>query len=204
MPIHKVKDGDCVSSIAASSGHLWETLWDHSKNATLKQTRSDPNTLLPNDRLFVPQLKIEPIAAAADSKHSYIKKGVLAKIKLRILINDEPRKNTQYRLYIDHELINESASDGDGYIEEVIKSAAKFGKLVIVDVDGNQEIYPFKLGTVYPIDTEEGVKKRLFNLGFGTMDLATALGEFQNKHSLVESKTIDDATKNKLKEVFGQ
>ncbi|MEY2429487.1 MAG: hypothetical protein QOJ40_2372, partial [Verrucomicrobiota bacterium] len=44
---YKVKDGDCLSSIAFSKGFFWETLWNHGDNSALKSKRKDPNVLSP-------------------------------------------------------------------------------------------------------------------------------------------------------------
>jgi type I restriction enzyme S subunit len=47
-----IQPGDCVSSIAFDRGFFWETLWNHPKNAELKQKRTDPNILKEGDILI--------------------------------------------------------------------------------------------------------------------------------------------------------
>jgi hypothetical protein len=42
MPLHDVAQGDCLLSIAEQYGFFWETLWEHPRNAELKQTRKRP------------------------------------------------------------------------------------------------------------------------------------------------------------------
>lgn len=204
MATHKIKQGDCISSIADKNGLFWNTIWNHPDNARLKQERKDPNALLPGDEVFIPEKEIKSFSGGTETKHCFRQLGVPAKMKLRFLINDEPRANTKYRLYVDNVLLKEGSTDGDGYIDESIMPNAKEGKIVIIDDENNQEHYPFKFGSLDPLDTEEGIKKRLFNLGYDISDLPNAIGEFQQKYKLEVTQTIDDATKSKLNEVFGQ
>ncbi|MGC9973362.1 MAG: LysM domain-containing protein [Bryobacteraceae bacterium] len=49
MPVHVVKQGDCMSSIADQYGFFWETLWNHERNAQLKERRKNPNVLMAGD-----------------------------------------------------------------------------------------------------------------------------------------------------------
>jgi peptidoglycan hydrolase-like protein with peptidoglycan-binding domain len=48
------------------------------------------------------------------------------------------------------------------------------------------------------------VKKRLSDLGYGTDNMSEALKAFQAKQKLEVSGNIDDATRARLKEIFGQ
>ena len=49
-------------------------------------------------------------------------------------------------------------------VEESIPPGCKSGKIILHDDQGNQEHYSFNFGSVDPLDSEQGVKKRLFNL----------------------------------------
>ena len=64
MPSYTVKQGDCFMSIAAANGFLWDILWNHGDNATLKQLRKDPNVLFPGDTIVIPD-KTQRIESAA-------------------------------------------------------------------------------------------------------------------------------------------
>jgi N-acetylmuramoyl-L-alanine amidase len=204
MGVYTVRQGDCISSIASKNGLFWESLWNHADNSELKRNRQDPNALLPGDKVFVPEKEKASEDCATESKHRFRALGVPAKMKVRLLVNEEPRANEKFRLYVDDVLLREGKTDGDGFIEEPIPPDCRSGNIVIYDDDENEEHYPFDFGSVDPLETEEGVKKRLFNLGYDVEDLSKALGEFQQKQDLEETKTIDEATRNELEDVFGQ
>lgn len=204
MGKYKVKQGDCISSIAYKHGFFPDTLWNHAENANLKQKRKDPNVLLPGDEVFVPEKEEKKESCATEQKHRFRKKGVPAKMKVRLLINDEPRANEPYQLLIDDAFWKEGTTDKDGFIEQPIPLNAIKGELV-VGKDGNEESYHFNFGTVDPLETEEGVKGRLQNLGYpADEDLSSAIEAFQKKEGLEVSGNINEATRNKIKEKFGE
>ncbi|MBE0617306.1 MAG: peptidoglycan-binding protein [Proteobacteria bacterium] len=62
-----------------------------------------------------------------------------------------------------------------------------------------------RLGTVDPVDTEEGALGRLFDLGYDTsLPLEGVIREFQANEGLEETGRLDEATQGKLKEAFGE
>jgi hypothetical protein len=68
-----------------------------------------------------------------------------------------------------------------------------------------QETYELNVGSLDPIDTEEGVRERLAAIGIVLSDdLAADINKFQAKEQISETGQMDDATKAKLVEVFGQ
>jgi len=85
---YKVKSGECASSIAQNHGLFWETVWNHPKNAELKKKRGDPNILKEGDVLHIPDFAVKEETAATEQRHKFVRKGVPAKLRLRIV--EEP------------------------------------------------------------------------------------------------------------------
>ena len=103
---YNVQEGDCVSSIAFEHGSFWETLWNHSDNARLKQQRKNPNMLQAGDTLPVPDLTPPEYERPTERRHRFKLKGVPVRLRLRIM--EVPRPNQTRRA--DRE--EESADDG--------------------------------------------------------------------------------------------
>jgi len=198
---YTVEQGDCISSIAFAHGFFPDTIWNHPDNSALKQKRKDPNVLRAGDMVVIPEKEIKEISEATEQKHRFRKKGVPAKLKVRLLKKGKPRKNEKYRLIIDGIPV-EGSTDGDGFVEQPLPPNAREGKLIVGD---GKETFLFRFGHVDPLDTEDGVAGRLHNLGYSAAtDLPGALKKFQSDHRLQVTGQVDDATRNKLKEIFGQ
>ena len=203
MPEHVVRQGDCISSIADRYGLFWQTIWNHGQNSQLRQERRNPNVLYPGDVVFVPDRQEKRESGATDQRHRFRKRGVPAKVRIRLLLDDEPRANEPYRFCIDGEW-REGTTDGDGYIEESIPPNAQQGEILLGEGE-SQDVYEFAFGTVDPVDTDEGVQHRLSDLGFDVEeDPEAAVKEFQAKEELEATGTVDQATRDRLKGRFGQ
>lgn len=204
MPVtHTVQAGECLSSIADQYGRFWEQLWEHADNAELKQLRKDPNVLLDGDTVVIPDKEEHEESCGSDTKHRFRRKGVPAKLDVRVLRDDKPRANLPYVLEIDG-VTTKGTTDGDGYVKSDIPPGAKSGRL-LVGKGEDIETYDLLLGKLDPIDTDEGVLGRLGDLGYDTSKgLKPAIEDFQNSAGLGATGTADDATREKLKERFGQ
>lgn len=204
---YTVRSGDCMESIAFQHGFFWQTLWEDPANTTLKQTRKNPNVLLAGDRLTIPPLRRKEVAGATEAHHRFRRKGVPGGIHLQILANDRPRANERYTLEIDGRLFK-GTTDKDGRLRHAIPPDAQRGRLVL---ESDQEEYPLLLGCVDPIEEVSGAQVRLSNLGFdcGNTDgvlgpkTKSALRSFQKRHGLPQTGQPDEATRNKLVEVYG-
>jgi len=204
MPVsHKVKQGECLSSIADRLGRFWQQLWDHPDNAELKNLRKDPNVLYDGDVVVIPDLVEHEESCATEQRHRFRRKGVPAKLKVRILRDDKPRADLPYTLEIDS-LTVKGKTDGDGFVESEIPPGAARGRLSVgkgTDLD----IFDLLLGALDPIETEDGVLERLEGLGYDiSRGVGPALSEFQAKEGLEPTGTPDAGTRDKLKERFGQ
>lgn len=202
-----VRPGECVASIAKSSGHFWETIWTDAGNASLRETRQNPNILLPGDRLHVPPLRQKWDPAQTELRHRYVRRGEPCALRLRVLNDGEPRAREAYTLEIDGESLA-GFTDNDGRLAHAIPANARRGRLVI---GADRQTYELALGETKPIDELAGVQSRLNNLGFaagrddGVMGPKTraALRAFQRRWKLPQTGEPDDATRQKLREVHG-
>ena len=204
MPIHRVAQGDCISSIAERYGFFWSSLWNHADNAPLKEKRKNPNALLPGDTLAIPEKQMKEASCSTETRHRFTKKGTPAKLKIRLVLDDQPRANESYQLEIDGEWVDGS-TDGDGYLEQWISPGASRGLLRIGSAERVDE-YVLAFGTLDPIDTDSGVKGRLTALGYRIDgdDLIPAISTFQKDEQLNVTGAVDEPTRNRLKERFGQ
>jgi len=194
MPDYTVKQGDCLSSIAAKYGLFWEKIWNHPKNARLKEQRKDPNILYPGDVVFVPEKEVKEESGATEQRHEFKKKGVPAKLRIRFFrpvisetspsnsensynishyhpaqrepaIEHQPIANAPFVIIVDKAIIN-GQSDEEGMVELSIAPQAVEGKIIFYPGTSEEIIYDLTLGEMDPIDTIIGVRKRLNNLGY--------------------------------------
>ena len=200
---HAVQQGDCFSNLAEEYGIPWKTLWNHPDNAELKQKRRDPNVLYPGDVVSVPDKELKEESRATDARHKFKKKGEPTHIKIRLLLDDEPRAGIRYELQVDGATIKGS-TDGGGYLKAVIPPGAQTGVLIVGEGTA-RDVFQLGFGTLDPIDTASGVRGRLESLGYQVGDdLAAAVRAFQSKEKLEATGIIDDTLRAKLKEKFGQ
>ena len=220
---YEVQAGDCMSSIAYAHGFFWQTLWNDSSNADLKNKRKNPNVLMTGDVVHIPDLTVKQESGATEQQHKFMLKGVPEKLNLTLLDYDhKPRPNLDYLLVIDGNA-REGKTDADGKLTESIPPNAMTGKLTFAApqrVDGTGKPLPgepqnqvliLQLGGLNPISEVSGLKARLSNLGFykgpidENLDPATkqAISSFQQKKGLPVTGVADDATRQKLQDIHG-
>jgi hypothetical protein len=194
---------DSVLSIAKAHGLFWKTVWNHPNNAELKEKRKTPEVLMVGDELFVPELEAKKVSKPAEAKHTFKLKGEQAKFKIQLKELGEPRANEEYVLVL-NDILKSGKTDADGIIECDIPNDASEGE---IQLRGGQEKIPIRLGSLDPVDTPSGVRKRLKNLGFDSPGCAEdampeeALKNFQIKNKLKVTGKFDADTKAKLAEL---
>jgi hypothetical protein len=200
---YAVQQGDCFSNIAEQCGIPWKTLWNHPDNAELKQKRKDPNVLYPGDVVSIPDKEPKEESRGADARHKFKKKGEPTHIKIRLLLDDEPRAGISYGLQVDGATIKGSTDSG-GYLQAVVPPGAQKGVLTVGEGTA-RDVFQLGFGTLDPIETDSGVRGRLDSLGYRVDgDLAAAVRAFQSKEKLDVTGAVDDSLRAKLKEKFGQ
>lgn len=200
---HTVVEGECISSIAFAHGFFPDTLWNHADNSALKSLRKDPNVLLVGDVVVIPDKERKEVSKPVEARARFRLKGVPAKLKLQILYKGEPRANEPYELLIGA-VRRYGTTDGDGFVSEPLPPDAVEGTLT-VGRGRKQQVFALRFGGIDPIETEQGLTGRLRNLGYGAGDdLHGAIKKFQADNDLQPTGEADEATRNKLKELFGQ
>ena len=206
---YEIKQGDCISSIAKNSGHVWATIWNEPGNAVLRQVRQDANILLPEDRLTIPAVRKKQEPGETEMRHRFVRRGEPSLLRLKFMRGNEPRANEPYQLTIDDQTFS-GTTQPDGRVEVRIPGNARKGKISIGSGE-DQDEYPLNLGKMDPITEISGIQARLNNLAFdcggtsGRLNETTeaALFAFQRAHDLTETGRPDDQTRAKLREVHG-
>lgn len=200
---HTVRQGECISSIAAKYGHLPETVWEAPENRDLKELRGDPNILAPGDVVMIPDKRMKEEPGATEKRHRFRRKGVPARLRVQLMLDGEPRANEPYVVNIDGALAD-GTTDGDGFVDIPLPPDARHGELSIGS-EKERDVIPLEFGAVDPADTDGGVAQRLHDLGLPVdRGVESAVSAFQQQHDLEVTGQVDDATRAKLVEVFGQ
>lgn len=209
MGEHVVRQGDSTASIAYKYGFFWETIWNHSNNAELRERRDNPNVLNPGDVIFILDKEQKEVSGGTEQRHRFRRKGVPERLRIRLLNeHDEPRADVSYTLGIDGNLFN-GTTNSDGLIEHGILPNARGGRLIVGE--SQEEEYNLRLGYLDPMDEVTGLQVRLKNLGIytgeinGQIDAGTiqAIREFQRQKGLEETGESDEATRQQLEELHG-
>jgi len=139
--IHRVVEGDTISSIAASYGITdWENrVWNAPENARLKTERVNPNTLAPGDEVFIPQLEQKQESRPVDAWHDFhvVRNKRFLRLKLHDE-NDQPLANRKYELMPGPMFRGTFVQQGqttnpDGLVEEEIPHTMLEATLVLPD-----------------------------------------------------------------------
>lgn len=217
---HVVSQGECVATIAGEYGFReWKTVWDHPKNASLKDRRKNPNVLFPGDEIFIPDLNIGQYSRSTGSKHTFQLK-VAHPVKLRLQLVDGRGKayaDASYTLEV-HDAAGapvvrkQGKTPANGLVEAVIPDDASSGHLTLVPKGSKPEEaveWQLHLGHLDPSHEVAGAQTRLNNLGIpvgersGTLTdhMKAVLRSFQELHGLCETGELDAATMRTLEDL---
>jgi hypothetical protein len=218
MPIVKLQQGDCLSSIALSHGFAPDTVWEHGDNADLRERRTNPNALLPGDALFVPEIEEKEEPAPTDKLTTFKLSVGPIRLRVRLTKHGKPRADEAYKLELyssaspgepgTGDVTLEGQTDGDGFIDQPITIDTNSATLSLRE---GKEVHELRIGHLDPHDEATGAQGRLRGLGFyfGKIDgeigpkTEAAIRRFQKANSLSITGELDDATASALRDAFG-
>jgi N-acetylmuramoyl-L-alanine amidase len=210
-----IEEGDCLSSLArqARLAH-WRKIYDHPANSSLRRLRTDPNVIMPGDRVFIPDCEVNEHRAATDIPHQY--DHTRDRTRLRIVVADEdgqPYRDYRYKLTVGKQEFK-GHTDDHGLIDQEIDPVAETGELTVWwDLPHPLHCkWLLKIGHLDPVEDVSGIQGRLNNLAFdaGPVDnvagprTRAAVRRFQSKYKLGVDGIAGPATQHKLKEVHGR
>jgi hypothetical protein len=200
---HSVKQGDCILNIAEQHGMSWGKVWQLPENTELRNVRKDPTVLYPGDVVQVQEKDIREENRSTDKRHRFEKNRNAAKVRIRFLLDDEPRWRLPFTLIVNGKEIH-GQTDGKGLLEADIPPDAGTG-LLRIGKAGEEIQLPITFGSLDPIDTDSGLRQRLLMLGFPENNgIKAAVKAFQEKYGLSATGNADEETRQKLKIEFGQ
>jgi Putative peptidoglycan binding domain len=213
---YTVLQGDHISKIAKAFGFSdYQTIWNDPHNAELKQTRQNPNVLLPGDSIYIPDRQLREESRSTDQRHSFVKK--ISKLRLRVTLVDQyekPISNAACTLVLGAQS-RQITSDASGQIDEDIEPDVHDAILVIQDqkpqTPFNNVQLPLKIGDLDPVTAISGQAARLTNMGYfdGDVDqpdpkaFKSAVEEFQCDYGLIVDGICGPKTQATLKKVHG-
>ena len=226
---HTVEPGEDLVSIAVDNRMDADTIWNDPKNQETRQKKADewrqklgsipetPYVLKPGDVIWIPPWKPKKVSIETDKKHTFRLKGVPEKFILYLKRNDEPRTGVEYTLEIkESKTTYTGKTDSTGKIEHWVQPKDRHARLTLKpapdpksdagpDSDPPEsEVYELLLGRLDPVSTPEGLRARLFNLGFlsdrapGDEELESAIRKFQKHYGLGENGEPNAETLEKL------
>jgi N-acetylmuramoyl-L-alanine amidase len=196
MKQHTVEAGDCLTSIAAHYGFSVDVIWNLADNASLKDKRKDPNTLVPGDIVVIPDRREKVVSCETAKTHTFKLSAASAILRLQLFEDEKAIANQDFELKIGSTTYN-GKTDDQGLMEVTIPCTASVGMLT-VGPDKTQ--FELRFGHLQPVAEPDGLVSRLHNLGFHG-DREEALSAFQKRFGLEVTGEADQATQDKLAEI---
>src|ERR1700759_5194160 len=113
---HTVAQGECMTSIAFDNGFFWKTLWGLPENAALREARDIPFVLRPGAAVHVPELRSREVSVARGAWHMFRRKGVPARLRMRLLVQNRPLASLPFVLAFDGRTI-EGTTTAQGLVD---------------------------------------------------------------------------------------
>lgn len=219
MKAYIIGRGEDLRGIAARLGFDPDEVWNADENRELRERRHSPQVLAPGDVIFVPEAEQEDLAVTAKTTNEYVADVEYLLVRVQLAAGgSRPRGGEPYEVHGLREVITGTA-DGDGVIEVEVPAHARQVFLHFPDQGTTTRV---RLGDLNPEDDDDGIRTRLFNLGYlpndemmgprlarrqtpdqRRQDLADAVRHFQEEAGLDATGELDDATRAAIRERHG-
>ena len=161
--IHVVAPGDTISSVAAQYGITeWEErVYNAPENSQLKLARPNPNTLVPGDEIFIPELAKKTEARPTDAWHDFHITGNKRFLRLKLqnaddtAVADEPYRIEPKSSFRGRFVQQGQATSPEGVIEEQIPHTMSEAELILTNLN---MVIRLKIGHLLPLPMQEAVK----------------------------------------------
>ncbi len=178
--IHKVAAGETVSSIAASYGFTdWEAkVWNAAENAQLKEKRINPNTLLPGDEVFIPELEQKQEGRPVDAWHQFHVKRNKRFLRVKLQNADDTAiANRPYTIEPEPTfrgvfVQKNQTTSAEGMVEEEIPHTLTKATLVLPEDNLRVKL---QVGFLQPLPASEPVEGPSLDVGGALSGAADAL-----------------------------
>jgi Putative peptidoglycan binding domain len=209
MSEHVVRQGESILSLSRRYGVPSDSVFNHPDNAELRDRNRDLGILHPGDRITIPDLEIKEVTGATDQRHQFRCTNRNTWLRVQFFTKDEPRANEPYVVRIGTQEIR-GELNAEGWLEVRVPADTQEAVLLLGD-ESNPEQIDLRVGNLDPVDEVTGLQQRLNNLGFfcgeesgeQNPDMQEALRMFQAKHGLEQTGELDDATRDRLRQIHG-
>lgn len=218
---YKVKEGDCVNSIAAEFGLNPNNIWKDGGQEKLRDViHRDESVLRPGDIIELRDREQKTVGdLALDRRHRFRRLGVPTRV--RIALKDaegKARAGVPYELWID-DTHYAGKTNSDGWVDQFINPQAHMGTLRLgerADLPKDTihaervETHLVRLGYLVPAGTLAGARWRLIQLGYlveptqldpdydDVKSMRAAIRLFQEENSLKVTGDMNPETEESL------
>lgn len=199
---YRIKQGDCIASIAFAEKLPAERIWMDDANRALRQRCGDPHTLLPDLDLTIPDKRPATFdAKSTGHTHTFRLKDQSLTYRIDVLLCGEPLDGASVEVAIDGKAVVVSTNAATSTCR--IPPDAKKAVIRILDrdpaADDDAAQFEVNLGMLDPLREASGQRQRLANTGYlsaTVTDLNDALRLFQPLHGIAPpDATPDNRTK---------
>jgi hypothetical protein len=213
---HVVRQGEYLTLLAYQRGADVDAVWQHEKNSELREARMSRDILAPGDIVWLPVVEEKLQSLATQSSNAFRVDVPKNHIRLVFAQDGLPLKKEAYVITGLGDEPLDGETDDDGVVTFEAPLSTTQVRLTFIERNLRHDV---RIGHLDPIESEEGVRQRLENLGHAGWVIAPrphdpihewtaermdhAVRSFQRSADLAVTGTIDDALRAALLDAHG-